>query len=93
MWNVLRHLLLQNFLYLESYLSHNLCVYIFLFGGKPTRVKILVVFFLLDKFLGFWGFRLRPNQMFNLVNVLTSLKHYHLQVENLDGIIIVVKNW
>ncbi len=31
--------------------------------------------------------------MFSLAGVLTTLKHCHLQVENMDRIIIVVKNW
>ncbi len=31
--------------------------------------------------------------MFNLVGVLIALIHYCLQVENLDRIIIVAKNW
>jgi hypothetical protein len=32
-------------------------------------------------------------RVLNLANVLTTLKHYYLQVQNLDQIIIVVNNW
>jgi hypothetical protein len=31
--------------------------------------------------------------VFNFAGVLTTSKHCHLQVENMDRIIIVVKNW
>jgi hypothetical protein len=31
--------------------------------------------------------------MFNLSSVLIALRHYHLQIEKLDQIITVVKNW
>ncbi len=31
--------------------------------------------------------------MFSLINVLTTLKHCHLQVQNLDQIIIIINNW
>jgi hypothetical protein len=39
------------------------------------------------------GSQIKTKCVFNLVGVLTTLKHYHLQVENMDRIITVVKNW
>jgi hypothetical protein len=32
-------------------------------------------------------------RVFSLANVLTILRHSHLQVKNLDQILIVVKTW
>jgi hypothetical protein len=41
-----------------------------------------------------WGkFQSETKIIFNLVNVLTTLRCYCLQVENFDQIITMVKNW
>jgi len=46
-----------------------------------------------NKSLGFLVFKLKQKKVFNLVGVLITLKCCRLRVENLDRIIIVVKNW
>jgi hypothetical protein len=43
--------------------------------------------------LGILGSQIETECVFSLVGVLTILKHCRLQVDNLDSIIIVVKNW
>jgi hypothetical protein len=42
--------------------------------------------------LGIPSSQIKIKQIFSHVKVLTILKRYHLQVENMDRIIIVVKN-
>jgi hypothetical protein len=37
--------------------------------------------------------QIETKRMFNLANVLTTLRCYYLQVENFDQIITIVKNW
>ncbi len=49
--------------------------------------------FLVKQILGIMGSQIETKCVFSLANVLTTLKHCHLQVENMDQIIIVVKNW
>ncbi len=49
--------------------------------------------FLTNLICGILGSQIETKCVFNLVGVLTTLKHYHLQVENMDRIIMVVKNW
>jgi uncharacterized Tic20 family protein len=49
--------------------------------------------FLGKQVLGILGFQIETERMFNLINVLTTLKCYHLQVQNLDLIIIIINNW
>jgi hypothetical protein len=45
-----------------------------------------------NKFLGFlYRFQINIKKMFNLASVLIALRYYHLQLENLDQIITMVK--
>ncbi len=47
-----------------------------------------------NKLLAFLSYKLKHKECLTLlVKVLTCLWHCHLQVENLDWIIIVMKNW
>jgi hypothetical protein len=47
-----------------------------------------------NKFLGFWGFKLKLKKCStNLVNDLTFLKHFCLQVKNLDRVTNIINNW
>jgi hypothetical protein len=39
------------------------------------------------------GLQIETKRVFSIASVLTTLKHCHLQVENMDQIITVVKNW
>jgi len=39
------------------------------------------------------GSQIKMEQVFNLVGVLIALRQYHLQMDNMDWIIIIVKNW
>lgn len=48
---------------------------------------------LAKQMLGILGFQVETKRMFSLASVLKTLRCCHLQVENLDKIIIVVKNW
>ncbi len=43
--------------------------------------------------LGILGSQIEIEHVFNLARVLTNLKHYRLQVDKLDRIITMVKNW
>ncbi len=49
--------------------------------------------FLAKQILGISGFQIETKRVFSLASVLTTLWHNHLQMENLDQIIMVVKNW
>ncbi len=64
--------LLQNYLYFGGYISHNLCLWIFLFGGKPMRVNLLMLVSWSNIFL--W---------FHLRNTTTKGVHVH-KVISLD---------
>jgi hypothetical protein len=57
------------------------------------KVNLQMLFFWPNKSLGFLVFKLKQKRVFNLVGVLITLKCCHLQVENLDRIIILVKKW
>jgi hypothetical protein len=50
------------------------------------------VSFLVKQILGILGSHIETKHVFSLVGVLTSLRRYRLQVDNLDRIIFVVKN-
>jgi hypothetical protein len=43
--------------------------------------------------LGILGSQIKIECVFSLASVLTTLRHYRLQVDNLDQIITVVRNW
>jgi hypothetical protein len=47
------HLLLQNYIYFGGYISHNLCLWIFLLNGKPMKVSLLMLVSWSNIFLGF----------------------------------------
>ncbi len=49
--------------------------------------------FLAKQILGILSSQIKIERVFNLANVLITLKCCHLQVENMDWIIMVVKNW
>ncbi len=49
--------------------------------------------FLAIYFLGIQGSKIEIEQVFNLARVLIALSRYCLHVNNMDYIIIVVKNW
>jgi hypothetical protein len=51
------------------------------------------VSFLAKQILGILGSQIKIEHVFSLVDVLTTLRHCKLHVDNLDSIIIVVKNW
>ncbi len=51
------------------------------------------VTFLIKQILSILGSQIGREGMFNFARVLTSLWHCCLQVENLDWIITIVKNW
>jgi hypothetical protein len=57
-------------------------------GQFPNVAAILA-----KQMLGIPGFQVETKRMFSLASVLKTLRCCHLQVENLDKIIIVVKNW
>jgi hypothetical protein len=52
-----------------------------------------IVGFLAKQILGIPGSQIKIERVLNLVGVLIALQCYCLQVENLDHIIMVVKNW
>ncbi len=47
-----KHLLLESLLYFENYLFYNLCVQIFLVGGRPMRVNFQILVFWPNIFFG-----------------------------------------
>jgi hypothetical protein len=47
------------------------------------KVNFQMLASLPNRFLGFWGFKL----------IIDTLKHCHLQVQNLDWIITMIDNW
>jgi hypothetical protein len=49
--------------------------------------------FLTKQILGISGSQIEIERVFNLARVLTALRCYCLQVENMDRIIIMVMNW
>jgi hypothetical protein len=49
--------------------------------------------FLTKQVFGIPRFQIEIEKMLSLANVLTTLKHYYLQVQNLDQIIIIINNW
>ncbi len=49
--------------------------------------------FFTKQIIGILGSQIETKQVSNLFGVLTILRCYRLQVENMDQIIIVVKNW
>ncbi len=49
--------------------------------------------FLVKLSCGILGSQIKIEYVFNLPRVLTTLKHYHLQVENMDRIVTMVKIW
>jgi hypothetical protein len=49
--------------------------------------------FLAKQILGMLSSQIETEWVFSLAGVLIVLRHYYLQVENMDWIIIVVKNW
>jgi hypothetical protein len=68
-----------------------MCIY--LFAWWQNHDGQILNFFFVKHIFGVFGFQIETQKMFNLVSVLIALKHYHLQVENLDRIIIMVKVW
>jgi hypothetical protein len=49
--------------------------------------------FLAKQILGILGSQIEIERVFSLASVLTTLRHCHLQMENMDQIIMMVKNW
>jgi len=49
--------------------------------------------FFAKQILGISGSQIEIEYVFSLVGLLTPLRHYCLQVENMDRIITMVKNW
>ncbi len=49
--------------------------------------------FLAKQIFGILGSQIETQHVFNLSGVLIVLQHCHLQMENLDWIIMVVKKW
>jgi hypothetical protein len=43
--------------------------------------------------MGIVGLQIEIEQMFNMVNIIVSLKLYQFGIENLDKIMLIVKNW
>jgi len=46
-----------------------------------------------NRFWGFIGPRLKLREFFNIAKVLTSLRCYRLGVDNLDKLVMIMKNW
>jgi len=49
--------------------------------------------FFIKQVLGILRFQIETKIMFNFVSVLTTLKRYCLQVQNLNWITIIINNW
>jgi hypothetical protein len=56
------------------------------------ETQFLNVGFLVKKILEISSSQIEIERLFNFVGVLTTLKHFFLQVKNMDHIIFVVKN-
>jgi hypothetical protein len=57
------------------------------------RASFLDMSFFAKDILEILGSQIEIKWVFSLVRVLTTLKHCHLEMENIDQIIIVMKNW
>jgi hypothetical protein len=55
--------------------------------------QFLDMSFFANQILGILSSKIETKQVFNLVGVLIALKCCHLQVDNMDWILIIVKNW
>jgi hypothetical protein len=62
---------------------------------QTHKSYFLKVVFLAKQIFGILGHQSKMKRNFNVVGVLTTLTLWHccLQIQNLDEIIIVVKNW
>jgi hypothetical protein len=49
--------------------------------------------FIVCQILGIVGFQIETERIFSLVGILTNLKRCHVQLDNLNKIIFVSKNW
>jgi hypothetical protein len=65
----------------------------FSFQWQSNEDQFPNVVFLTKHILGIPRSQIKTKCVLNLVGVLIALQHYRLQVENLDQIIMVVKNW
>ncbi len=51
------------------------------------------IYFIARQILGIHRFQIETKKIFSIVGVLTSLCHCRLRVENLDKLVIIMKNW
>ncbi len=45
------------------------------------------------KLWGLWACRLQPNKILSMAKAIISLTKYHLGMENLNKIVLIMKNW
>jgi len=50
-------------------------------------------FFLIHQVLGIVGSRIEIERIFNIIGVITNLKWTRLEIENLNRLILIMKNW
>jgi hypothetical protein len=55
--------------------------------------QFLNVGFLAKQIFGILSSQIKTKWAFSLVGVLIALRQYHLQMDNMDWIITIVKNW
>jgi hypothetical protein len=51
------------------------------------------IIFLARQILGSIGSYIETERIFSMTKTITSLKHYCLGIENLDKLILIMKNW
>jgi hypothetical protein len=57
------------------------------------KVNFQMLASLANKFFGILGFQIDTEKVFSLTSVLITLRHYYLQVQNLDQIISIINKW
>lgn len=88
------HLLLESYLCLKDCPYSSLHVMIPLLSGASMKDNFQMLHFWPNKLLAFLSYKLKHEECLTLlVKVLTCLWHCCLQVENVDWIVIVMKNW
>lgn len=51
------------------------------------------VFFLVCQVLGIVGFQIETQQIFNVIGIITNLRWSRLGIDNLNHLVLVIKNW
>ncbi len=88
------HLLLESYLCSKDCPYSSLHVMIPLLSGASMKDNFQMLHFWPNKLLAFLSYKLKHEECLTLlVKVLTCLWHCRLQVENVDWIVIVMKNW